>query len=151
MNIKRLKTLADFLKTIPTTRFNLSTWRNDTSEDYDGEEFISNLELKSNCNTTACAIGWAGVIPEFISAGFSIRQEENGCEVPCFGRLEEWSAVEEFFDLIPEQARYFFSPSFYPDRKNPKHVIDRIEHVINNGFPERRWNYSFNQYESYWG
>lgn len=131
MNIKRLQTLANFLKIVTANQFDLSTWYDDDN----------------TCGTTACAIGWATVIPEFSALGFKLVEPRYSDQyLPYFNGYTSWDAVEEFFDLTTKQALFLFTSYYYPNSQNPKHVVDRLEHVITNGFPIKAWNYLYDEY-----
>jgi hypothetical protein len=83
MNVKRLLRLADHLDGVPVARFDIHDWA---------------------CGTTACAIGHACFVTEFMADGLfmDFRPVDgvvyDGPE-PAFGNLKGWEAVEEFFDL----------------------------------------------------
>lgn len=66
MHARRLLKLADFLETIPETRFDLRTWVGDS---WKGKQDLS-------CGTTACALGWACTMPEFRKLGVRLKRGE---------------------------------------------------------------------------
>jgi hypothetical protein len=145
-HIKRLTTLADFLEKLPRKAFNLEGWVQDKDtgrlteyfEDFDLPVFTKNEELKKgikpetmiSCGTTACAVGWAGSIPEFCKAGFRIVSA--GAHVtPTYGGSQSWDAVHRFFELTEFEANRLFSMSEYPnDKGTPKQVAKRIRKLI---------------------
>lgn len=94
MNTKRLLKLAEFLETVPEERFDLSNWATGKLED---------------CNTAACAVGWACAIPEFKEAGLYlvIPEDADLCCCPKFCNLCGFDAVQSFFDLTRDQAEVF--------------------------------------------
>lgn len=59
---RRLLKLAQFLKTVPAERFNMGVW---VGDDWKGDPDLS-------CGTSACALGWATVIPEFRRLGLRL-------------------------------------------------------------------------------
>lgn len=125
MNTKRLKTLADHLRTVNRRHFHLDNWK---------------------CGTTACAVGHACDIPEFREAGLRLASREAGlrlarCDelcslIPVYGDNEEeiedfgWGAVGRFFDLNDKQSAYLFDGYQYEDNARPADVADRIDQFI---------------------
>lgn len=61
--------LATFLESLDDNRFDIQTWRRPTKHSVG---FVSDEELLTNCNTVACAIGWAITLPSWKTAGFYI-------------------------------------------------------------------------------
>lgn len=92
---RRLLKLAEFLDTLPPARFDMGSWAPDKG-------------TLADCDTTACALGWATTIPGFRRAGLKM-----GDMVPEFDGLEELDAAEFFFGLRPSQASSIFIPREY--------------------------------------
>lgn len=67
MNKKALLELADFLENLDPKRFDIRTWRRPNKNTVG---FVSDDQLLTDCNTVACAIGWATTLPEWKEAGF---------------------------------------------------------------------------------
>jgi hypothetical protein len=96
------------------------------------EQFIL---IPHNCGCTACATGYAGLDPWFQQQGF--------CTTPD-GRVEyrrpsgtvnpNWYGMTEFYDLEQHEAQYLFMP--HCDYRTAQDVIDRIEDVLRDGFPD---------------
>ena len=84
---KRLIKLANFLKTIPKKDFWLGTY---------------------SCGTKACALGWAGLMPEFRKAG--LKTDRNEDEVTLSGEFFGIRAGEVFFGLSQNEADALFVP-----------------------------------------
>lgn len=61
--------LADFLEKLDPNRFDIRTWRRPTKS---SAGFVSDEQLLADCNTVACAIGWAVTLPTWKDAGFYI-------------------------------------------------------------------------------
>lgn len=144
MNTQRLQQLADFLKTVPTEKFNLAQWRQIRA----GRITATDDQLKSNCNTQACAIGWACLMPEFQKEGLKFAPADYAYSsgYPVYNNFINWRAVQAFFDLSFSQAQFLFSSDFYPVSANPKHVIDRINFIIQNGFLKQVFEYMNGDY-----
>lgn len=114
---KRLEKLADFLDKLPTKGFNLHWWK------------------RSNCTTTACAIGHACSIPSFRRAGLGLKVHETDSDgfttyYPVFKHHSAVWAVESFFGLTNYQAEELFYPSYYPEKATPKMVARRIRKFL---------------------
>lgn len=114
MNVQRLLRLADHLDTVNPEEFSLFNWA---------------------CGTTACAVGHACSIPEFVRDGLVLRftdplggQSTLGC--PVFKNYDGWNAVREFFSITGKISRYFFDPDKYPGDASPKCVASRIREYV---------------------
>lgn len=126
MNVERLKLLADFLRNdVPQRNFNLGSWRS-------GRDMTDEALLAHCCCTTACAVGWACAMPEFIAQGLYSRNGQ-----PAYRPLDtpedvatvlfSWEATEMFFDLNYDQACALFSGDSYHEGAEPTDVANRIE------------------------
>lgn len=81
---QRLLVLADFLETkVEPSRFDMRSWK---------------------CGTTACAAGWAAMIPEFVAAGYD-------CDAwgPAFREFVYADALGAFFGIEGRQITHLFS------------------------------------------
>lgn len=145
MNIERLTILAKFLETVQDNKLDLYNWRNNTATGIPSSDVLDEA-LINDCNTTACAMGWACTIPEFKDAGLSYSVP-IGSIVYCRKRPNSFSetiytgyqAAEMFFNFKEyETASYLISPSRYlsvediRDERNPtkSEVIKRILKLI---------------------
>jgi hypothetical protein len=108
-HIDRLEKLYNFLGTIKPSKFYFGAWGTTDS--------VSSITSHMNvCGTTACALGWAGSIPEFRKRGLKLVWDEV--------RLEAWveykdskgneyvseDAGAEFFGLTDAEAYKLFIP-----------------------------------------
>lgn len=124
----RLMRLTDLLDTIEPEAFDLEFWK----------------RSGPNCGTTACAIGHACTIPEFIEAGLQlhvdVQEEEETTYFVAYKNYISSSAVMEFFGLDYNQAMWLFYPLSYEDKdlRNPKKVATRIRKFLNDGCCRRR-------------
>lgn len=141
MNTEALTKLADFLDTLPTSRFN---FRRYFGHDWTPEQ----------CGTTACALGWATTIPEFKMSLYRASDHTDFCHP---GRSDgigvngdAWetvcAATLHTFDLTPEETQYLFVPDIDHDyhdisarpcqqyaltqKATPKHVAEHIRDFI---------------------
>ncbi len=104
---KRLRTLANYLESVPKERFDLHSW---------------------DCGTTACAVGYACKIPEFEQAGLGLgssgQPTYNG---RCFG----FTAAAKFFGISSENAHKLFDANYYREgRDGVKAVVNKIRRFI---------------------
>lgn len=122
VNKERLEILADFLAKVPVNHFDLSSWicrSSITQEDL----------IQHKCGTSACAVGWACTIPEFMEQGLSMHQSG----LPMFKGMSSWDAAEGFFGLIYDEAiALFSSESYMPDENGPEEVAFRIRMFLEN-------------------
>ena len=98
--------------------------------------------LKEDCGTSACAVGYAAILPEFVRQGFSIQADDYSPNelVPTFvnkktkQRFIRWGAVNEFFDLLMYQSEYLFLPESYGSVSSaaitPLTVAERIRSFV---------------------
>lgn len=130
---KRLLTLAKFLLTVPEDNFDLSTWR---AGDCSG--FVTDEKLNNHtCGTTACAVGWACSIPEFINLGLHmpLHRVSAWSSYPVFSGQVSWDAVEKFFGITQEESKYLFQSDYYygTSEATPSGVAIRIKQFVKLG------------------
>lgn len=141
-NLRRLRLLSYYLKSVPEEHFNLSIWVSV------GDGRLVNGQLKVIAkNTSACAIGWATQIPEFIKEGFRLSHVEiNKIFIsnisPTYQNERGFTAVENFFGLTLDEslnlfnARHYNYSSFFNghhyDKTLVKTVARRIDKFIAN-------------------
>jgi len=102
---KRLLKLADFLEKLPRKRFGYDTWIS-SPEDLLAKGTEDDLK---NCGTTACALGWACVMPEFRRLGLRMVDFE-----PCTQTSAcPLGAAQEIFGLTLDESSYLFVPNNY--------------------------------------
>lgn len=105
---RRLLALADFLNKLPKDRFDYSTW---VGSDWEGKPNLS-------CGTTACAFGWATVMPSLRKLGLKLDHYttsvvlENNRET-----LNSAGAAREVFGLSLDEFNYLFLPTGRPLHK----------------------------------
>ena len=73
-NLESLKTLRDFLKAeVPDEKFDLNHWRKNLNvqpgQPNDTAWAVTSYDLKHECGTVACILGWAASIEEFRERG----------------------------------------------------------------------------------
>lgn len=69
--IYRLRRLAEFLEDVEDRTLNMNFWK----PDWDGTE-----EDAPRCGFVACALGWAGSMPEFQAEGLQMRRYKDDDE-----------------------------------------------------------------------
>ena len=77
-NIKRLKLLAWYIRSIPREHFNMQIWL------YHPMPFVNGRIEKVELGTLGCAIGWATQIPEFNKEGFTFDFVVNDNGAPAY-------------------------------------------------------------------
>ncbi|WGH24447.1 hypothetical protein EAb13_CDS0029 [Acinetobacter phage EAb13] len=129
-----LETLKEFLKTIPSEKFDLNTWRNNLQD----SRKVSDLDLMTECGTTACAMGWAATLPEFKKEGLSCGVMGLSFQNP---KIEDndfftgFSASAHVFGFRRiKTARCLFSKLHYERSQytyvGPERVVARIERLL---------------------
>lgn len=105
MNKERLTILADFVEANAVdNKFNMMTFFSRKATDPE--------DLRNKCGTTACLAGWGCLVPEFKKEGYKaklydVTRPELGI-VPTYNDKIMFDALEDFFDLTPEQTSYLF-------------------------------------------
>lgn len=129
MNLHRLVVLETKLRSIPESRFDISTWVGTKELPWGGAEDLS-------CGTVACALGWAATIPEFRELGLRLERREilgtQHAGLVAFEQEHGFGAAGKFFDLSLKASLYIFSASNYALRPTPTQVADRIAGLIAN-------------------
>lgn len=133
--------LASFLETLDPNRFDIRTWRRPSKNSVG---FVSDEELLKDCNTVACAIGWAATLPNWKNAGFymgtlEIIQEHlnHSLSKPYTMAIIKWGgnketdsyqALQEGLDLPDRMAEVLFDYHNYADEEftDPETVAERI-------------------------
>lgn len=119
-NLDRLRHVRDLLKIVPDDRFDLNSWK---------------------CETTACAVGWACSVKWFTDRGLTLTRQPYemwGEEAPRYfyspayeGYLD-FVAVQKFFGLTWAEAEHLFLPtdSGAARYNNAAAVIRRIDRLL---------------------
>lgn len=141
-NLESLKTLRDFLKAeVPDEKFNLNHWRKNLNvqpgQPNDTAWAVTSYDLKHECGTVACILGWAASIEDFRERG--LKYDLNLGEVTftgCYGT----TAGAEFFNIPYQISIQLFMPDLYAFGSNinnrgetitKAHAIERLEILIN--------------------
>jgi hypothetical protein len=125
---KRLETLAEHLKTVPTVRFDLHSWSKISGMSRASGKEIEKSIKKNECGTTACACGHAATIPEFKKLGFRFEDNYSGVGTITFEDKEEFEAAAAFFGLTYDESEDTFGPNGYAAGRDTKYyVIKRLE------------------------
>lgn len=124
---RRLLKLAAYLRTVPPRRFNYNRW---VGDDWEGAPDLS-------CGTTACALGWATVMPEFRRLGLKMKEDEGGGYVVLGDDTNVWTdpdpsinAAVQVFGLTEDEALLLFTPGYDEDTATPKQVAKKIEKFV---------------------
>lgn len=114
--VERLRDLYSMLYGVPEEKLDLGTWA--TSGKVPSQ-------IRSACGTTACAVGWACLYPNFKKQGLGIRtfRNKNAGSFPIFRDGGNWIAVEDFFGLTEHEARRLFMG--YGTGVNAKRMVMR--------------------------
>jgi hypothetical protein len=126
MNEKRLLRLAKRLESLKANR---------------GRRFDLKYWYRANCETTACAIGEAGLLKEFNKEGFTLTADlppdynfgvDRGHTVliPMFEGKTNNYAVEAFFGIALANVNWLFLEHSYGGKATAKDVAKRIRMFV---------------------
>jgi hypothetical protein len=146
MNVKHMKMMADLLREIAADKklkkhFNLRSWVGRPGVLMGRTELVKKPKdmkvLVSECGTTACACGYAGLTLAFIKKGFQYNSINHDITYTTEDNIFfAWEAVKKFFDLSSDMAEWLFLYDTYFDAfKNehdpkPSDVLRRVEFLI---------------------
>lgn len=124
MNKKRLMILARKLERVPQQRFRLDEW-------------ASGLNM-GDCQTIACACGWACTIPSFERDGLHLVIADHLMPIQTtikYGRWSGFVAASKFFGIDHADAVLLFSPIRYDGASStgPREVAQRIRDFVRTG------------------
>lgn len=134
----RLQILADKLRTIKKSSFDLSAWWIKYHDEKSVFELASDIVTvrEATCGTSACAFGWAAAIPELRAEGlrFDVDLSSMTGHVSYTFLTEEGSfseiggrAASLFFGISLEESMFLFSSGFFLcDYDNPSPLIVRF-------------------------
>ena len=110
-------------------------------EDLPKEKKFS-IGIWNKCGTVACAVGWAASDPWFNRRGLKIipfteeddllHNSQGLQKKPVYKNLEEWEAIEVFFNLTDDEAGFLFAEYAYRDSRK-RNVIKRIKKFVKDG------------------
>jgi len=140
-NLESLKTLRDFLKAeVPDEKFNLNHWRKNLNvqpgQPNDSAWAVTSYDLKHECGTVACMLGWAATIEDFRERG--LHYDLNLGEV-VYQNSFGTNAGAEFFNIPYRISIQLFMPDLYAFGSNinnrgetitKAHAIERLEILI---------------------
>lgn len=117
-HINRLEKLYAFLGTVEPEKFDFSIWAT-----ANGDTAV--VPKLNACGTTACALGWAGSMPEFRKRGLKLIWDKDHPNSHVmftdrdgeryFGEI----AGEAFFGLTENEAYHLFIPESYAAETMP--------------------------------
>lgn len=153
MNIDRLQRLITLLRDIPDEDFDIRFWYNNIDLDAIPDNVDDDDILKANraakvvtCDTTACALGWAALDPQFNREGL-VPLICDGDLIPHFIDTggQGAHAAAKFFDITDTDALRLFGGEYRRalDEYRPTtadDVADAIEYLIEHGTPPN-WSY----------
>lgn len=142
---KRLKKLADFMERQNPRHFNMGCYYRGkanripsagTGEPATPEALTKGLRAPTHCGTTACALGFATMIPEFHKRGLHMVIDTYGHGEVLYAGMTFDDAAMEFFDITDSQSEQLFgyrSSSEVHDHLNPTGVegaIYRLDRLV---------------------
>ena len=137
---KRLEKLAEFLKTVPSEKFDMELWMDTKAATARSPDPVD----ANACGTVGCAMGWATTIPSFRKAGLRLfhindylGRLSSACHIALVDKKtghisSDFSAAADFFGISISESEKLFSPDHYKEnqRKNPKFVSKKITNFL---------------------
>ncbi len=149
---KRLLKLKGFAMTLPEDRVNLDNWRENKTEHQrrlacvaEGNAYVhsrsvydvTDEELKTDCGTVACILGWVASDPHYKQEGWSAEVASEGYGVWITykhpqSRTERdgYAAAGTYFGLDHYAAAKLFSPTLSTDLSELATFLQRLEIVL---------------------
>lgn len=127
MNKRRLLALVKFMEALPRKhweRFDMAMYVSQ-GPGFDGKD------LRTGCDTTACAFGWATQVPSLKRLGLRLSHGT----IPRFGNNTGQNAAEKLFSLTGIEASYLFD-DLSDTIKTPRQWAKLARGFIENGLPE---------------
>ena len=126
----KLYKLADYLDTVPSTRFDMASWGYEKNPGWFSRTFRG-----AECGFAGCAMGWAAHSGLFENLTMSGSHEYDICTpVLWMGEsayYQGFEAAEVLFNIEPHVAHRFFSAFCYQN-PTPRDVADRIRNYSSN-------------------
>jgi hypothetical protein len=136
---KRILKLADFLKTVPPEKFDMTRFagsmESNTWGSYVTRRLLAGKKI-GDCGTTACAAGWATTMPVFRKLGLVLRNREGRTEVGLKGKS---TGVENSLISIfgKEATRMFIlADGATAGSTTPKQASAILRRIVRKHYPE---------------
>ena len=105
-------------------------------ENFNIQVFVS-MEAKNECETVACAMGWAAMYPPFIELGFRLARSEKLTTIELWDNEFKWrrygfDAVQRFFGLEFYEAAWLFHGKTYCENEEVEllEVKERVREFL---------------------
>lgn len=127
MNVERLLDLAEKLKTVKPSTFNLVSYFH--KYDYMNKAPID-IQLHNDCGTTACAVGYLPVfypdIFEYSCTGIKFKADFDNLS----DKNDSAECSEQYFDINEDQWEYLFEYASYRVHNDPLLVVEHIHKLV---------------------
>ncbi len=119
VNTQRMYQLADFLETVPPSRFNLKHWQEEKAH-----PVIGNFLPYDRCGFAGCAMGWA--VHAKLFPGLTLAVVPNGLMTPeiCYKGATNMDAAGLVFGL--KEGSFLFHSDSYSEPATPYKVATRL-------------------------
>lgn len=125
--------LADFFRLIYSDNSASSTLINELNNH--NRQYIVASDIY-NCNTTACALGWACAIPQFRRAGLKASINDQYSLTVNYKNYVFFEAGQKFFGISPIESYWLFDPGQYSQSSSYNitkyDVVKRIKQLLKN-------------------
>ena len=185
INVVRILRTAMFLATVPPPKFNLNSWADHEGPIDAADQVKLGLttlqqgarctikptadQLAHTCGTTACALGYAGSIPENVKEGLQLftsasRSSFWPIHSPEFGKswvefhthlpsgrkvvYKDFSAGVKFFGITFSESFELFDPDKYSDPEQPKRSDYSTDYQGESDFKEALYDFKCRSYDT---
>lgn len=126
VEIGRMRQLADFLETVPPSKFDLSQW--EVEAYVPAKTFLFGLiHWKDECGFAGCAMGWAAFSELFPGLSLMKQYEDDWHYTTVLYRgFTDYRAVAFLFGISERAATYFFAPNSCKIKPEPGDVAARL-------------------------
>ena len=125
--IKRLKHFVVVMERVPQEKFLIDNWFNKGAFEEPLDVVVPNNFVHVDCQTSACALGWAALDKTFNEAGLKFNEWEE----IVFNACSYEDAGKAFFGLTRDElGNLFYDSSYNSNPVKPKHVIRKLKNLI---------------------
>lgn len=129
---RRLGRLIKFMAALPASankHFDMESWiHHEGLHQHFAEGDEITREHLHLCGTTACAAGWAAMIPSFRKAGLRLVYDGTSMGAISFERKEDGDALMQFFDIDYDLMADLFGSD--TTSKTPKQWATRARQLL---------------------
>lgn len=116
VEVGKMRTLADFLETVPPEDFDLGFWEERQAV---ARIAIGPIVFREGCGFAGCAMGWAS--HQKLFDGLKVKDD-----LLTYRGASDFKAAARLFGVTKNVAYFLFHESFYEGWAEPADVADRL-------------------------